>query len=80
VGLPQKWKRGGEGRRGRLVTFPHDNLPRLGQEAAERKEERIKELETKKEGKATAVGMQGGGCSWRELGLIEEIKGSCYVN
>jgi hypothetical protein len=37
-------------------------------------------LETKKDGNATAVGRHGGGCSWRELGLIEEIKGSCYVN
>lgn len=69
VGLPQKWKGGGEGRWGRLVTFPHDNLQRLGQEAAERKEERIKELETKKEGKQQQWGCKGGGWSWRELGI-----------
>lgn len=64
VGLPERWKggRGGEaGGKACEVVYTRQFLQLLVKEAAERKEERRRRLETEKEGKAPAVGNGKGG-------------------
>lgn len=58
VGLPQGWE-GGRGGETSDVVSARRFLQRLGQEAAERKEERRRRSDTEKEGEATAVRMEG---------------------